>query len=240
MKGLVLAAGKGTRLNSAEVGMNKCMTLVHGTPIIERVLENLSKMEAIKEVVVVVGFRAEDIMKHLGNRYKHLKIRYAVQQEQKGVVNGIESARDAIDGDDFLLYLGDEIMVNPRHSEMIEHFNKTKPITLIGYIVADDIDKIKKTYTYTLDDNGNINCMVEKPEKPFNNLMGTGSIVFRNDIFEYMDKAPVNPIRNEKELCNLIQTAINNGERVGDFQVADYFVNVNTKDEVNETNQLSL
>ncbi len=240
MKGLVLAAGKGTRLNSAEVGINKCMRLVAGRPIIERVLENLARIEQIEEVVVVVGFRAADIINHLGSSYKHLKIAYAEQKEQKGVVNAIEAAREAIGNEDFLLHLGDEIMVNPRHVEMVNNFYENDYITQVGYIIADDIEKIKKTYTYTMDENGNIDCMVEKPEKPFNNYMGTGSIIFRNDIFGYIDKAPVNPIRGEKELCNLIQTAINDGNNVGHFHVADYFVNVNTDEEVMETKELNL
>lgn len=241
MKALVLAAGKGSRLKEVHKNeRNKCMTEVYGKPVVERVLQNIENVEGINEVVIVVGFRADDITEYFGNKYNSLTIKYAVQEEQRGVVNAIECAKEQLDGDDFLLHLGDEIFISPRHNEMIKHFYENEIFTLLGSIVVENTDKIKKTYTYDFDEDGNVCRMVEKPEKPFNNFMGTGSIVFRNEIFKYIENTPVHPVRREKELSGMIQLAINENRKVGDFEVAEYFVNMNTINELNEVQELAL
>jgi dTDP-glucose pyrophosphorylase len=61
--------------------------------------------------------------------------------------------------------------------------------------------------------------------------MGTGNILFRNAIFDYLELTPINPSRGEKELPDLIQCAIDDGEAVKLFQVCDHYINVNSPEE---------
>ena len=60
MKALVLAAGRGTRFGSLSQGTNKCMLEIGGKPLIEYTLQAIALLPEIEEVVIVVGYRAED------------------------------------------------------------------------------------------------------------------------------------------------------------------------------------
>lgn len=240
MKALILAAGKGKRLNGVLQGKNKCLTMVGNKSIIERILDNIANIPEISDVVIVVGFMAEDIIGYLGKNYKNLHITYVTQKEQKGVVDAMECARNEIAGEDFLLHLGDELMNSPKHAAMLEMFYNQGFFTLVGSIAVDNTELIKKTYTFTYDTDGNITKLVEKPRLPFNNQMGTGNIIFSGDIYNYIDKTPVNPVRGEKELVDLIQTAIDDRRKTGYFEVTDYFINLNTIEEFNEIKGLDI
>jgi dTDP-glucose pyrophosphorylase len=232
MKGLILAAGKGERLNNQPTRINKCMIKINGKPVIAYSLE-CAAGAGVEEIVVVVGYRAEDIINTIGTAYKNTKIRYVIQWKQEGLVHAIECAREALAGEDFLLILGDEIMINPRDSEMIKEYKKDKNMFgLCGVLWTGNPDQIRKTYTLDLDGDNRIRQLVEKPGKPFNNYQGTGHCVFNNKIFEYMEITPINPQRNQKELPDLIQTVINKGNIVKSFLICDRYVNINAREDI--------
>ena len=65
-----------------------------------------------------------------------------------------------------------------------------------------------------------------------NHTMGTGNCVFSKRIFDFIERTPINQQRGEKELPDLIQCAIDDGEPVKRFHIGDRYVNVNTPDEI--------
>ncbi len=65
MKALVLAAGRGSRLESGIEQPNKCMLRLFGKPLVQYSLENASRAGA-SEIVIVVGFQAEDVINGFG------------------------------------------------------------------------------------------------------------------------------------------------------------------------------
>ena len=80
--------------------------------------------------------------------------------------------------------------------------------------------------------NKKILKLIEKPNTPYNNLMGTGNIIFNSKIFNYINKTPTNSIRNEKELPDLIQSAINDGKIGYYFKLSSTYINVNTLQDI--------
>lgn len=132
-----------------------------------------------------------------------------------------------------MLLLGDEIFIMPRHSEMIDNFSNNKEIfTICGVLRVEVKELIKNTYSILFDETERILRLVEKPNKPLNNIMGTGNCIFRNRIFDYIKKTPINAGRGEKELPDLIQCAIDDGNLVKYFFIAKNYVNVNTENDV--------
>ena len=116
---------------------------------------------------------------------------------------------------------------------MVKVFNKTKTLAVCGMIDVDDISQITKTYSILIDkEKKQIMRLIEKPKSPQNNFMGTGNIIFKNAIFSYIEMTPVNPIRNEKELPDLIQCAIDNGKIVMYHNLSSKYVNVNTPEDI--------
>jgi dTDP-glucose pyrophosphorylase len=232
MKALILAGGRGKRLDGLMVKSNKCMIKIKGKHLLEYNLENAVK-GGLDEIIIVIGYRGEDIVDTFGYKYNRTKIQYVFQEEPIGLVHAIECAKEALEGEDFLLMLGDEILQRPRHSEMIEEYkSKSEIFGLCGVLWVNDRNLIKKTYTIFQDDNNSIHKLIEKPKKPFNNFQGTGQCVFNNKILEYIDITPINPQRKAKELPGLIQTAIDNGKIIKSFNICHKYSNINTKEDI--------
>ena len=70
-----------------------------------------------------------------------------------------------------------------------------------------------------------------------NNIMGTGNCVFKNRIFEYIRYTPINHQRGEKELPDLIQSAIDDGQLVKIFDIGGNYINVNTVEDLDALEQ---
>lgn len=228
MKALILAGGRGSRLQNLTENKNKSMHEFKGRPLIEYSLDNSRKAGA-DEIVIVVGYKAEQIINRFGNNYKGIPVKYVIQWERKGVVHAMECSEESIEGSDFILFLADEILVDPRHDSMLQTFTEQELFALCGIVWVDEIEKIKKTYSVIYDEHSQrIYRLIEKPRKPFNNMMGTGNCFFKNEIFEYIAVTPINQQRGEKELPDLIQCAIDDGNTVKFFDIGGDYINVNT------------
>lgn len=235
MKALILAGGRGSRLGEATADRNKSMCRYRGRYIIENSLEN-ARSAGADEIVLLVGYKAETIINEIGIRYRDVPIRYVIQWERRGVVHAIEQCGEALEGQDFLLMLADEVFDEPRHGRMREVFNE-KPDTfaLCGVVRVEDRSLISKTYAVMQEaSNSRIHRLVEKPRSPMNDVQGTGNCLFRNGILDYIEYTPINQQRKEKELPDLIQCAIDDGKIVKSFEIAAWYRNVNTLEELGE------
>jgi dTDP-glucose pyrophosphorylase len=238
MKALVLAGGRGKRLNAVSQEKNKCMLQFLGKPLIQYSLDNAVEA-GVSQIIIVVGYFAEDIINYFGNIYRQVPIRYVIQPEQHGLVHAMECSRHAIGEDDFMLLLGDEILINPYHADMIRRFQHDDAFGICGVVVEKDRSRISRTYTVFYDRaDGRIWRLVEKPQKPTSDIMGTGNCVFRNRILEFIEMTPIHYKRGEKELPDLIQCAIDEGEKVNSFIICDRYANVNSEVDLTELEQL--
>jgi NDP-sugar pyrophosphorylase family protein len=232
MKAVILAAGRGTRLEGITEPCNKCMLKFRGQFLIEYSLQSATRAN-VSEIVIVVGYRAEDIINTFGIAYHGVRIRYVIQRELKGLVNAIETCQEASEGEDFMLFLADELLIDPNPSEMAEVFEKEGLFVICGVTQVEDISLISRTYSviYNAEDS-RIYRLIEKPVKPVNNIMGTGNCIFRNEIFNYIPRTPINQTRQQKELPDLIQCTIDDGHPVKLFHISAEYVNINTPDDI--------
>ena len=88
-KAIVLAAGKGTRLQTEGITLPKVMREANGKPLLHYVLSNLSFLKK-EDTVLVVGYHREDVLKVFGD-YPH-----AVQEPQLGTGHAVAVAREAV------------------------------------------------------------------------------------------------------------------------------------------------
>lgn len=239
LKALILAAGRGRRLGEKTSSQNKCMLRLNGKPVIEYGLDCASVTD-VGEIVIVVGHGAEDIINAYGNLYKGKPVKYVIQYDPQGLVHAIESSEDAIGKDDFMLLLGDEILVNPKHRLMSEKFKNENLFGICGIVIEKDRVRISKTYNLIQDEQNRIFRLIEKPRKPMNDLMGTGNCIFKNEIFSYIPQTPINQQRKEKELPDLIQCAIDEGKIVKSFFICDRYFNINSEEDLEEAKSFFL
>lgn len=240
MKALILAGGRGKRLGELSQDRNKCMIKMMGKPLITYSLDCVVTNN-VSEIVIVVGYKKEEIIDVFGNEYRGKPIKYVIQKEQRGLVHAMECAREAIGKEDFMLLLGDELMVNSKHSEMIKKYYDEDVFAVCGVLRVDDENLIKKTYAIQ-ERKGKITDLIEKPDIEkikdsglvMRNIMGTGSCIFSHEIFDYIARTPISQKRGEKELPDLIKSAICDGRIVRSALICDKYFNINAKEEMKE------
>ncbi len=232
MKALILAAGRGKRLSTHVDDYPKCMLRLHGKPLVQYSLEN-AVQAGVSEIVMVVGYRAEETINVFGNSFQGVRIKYAIQDNPKGLVQAIECSRSTIGDSDFMLFLADEILRNPRHTEMIEKFYSEDLFVICGVVHEPNLEEIRKTYAVIQDEKTQrLYRLIEKPRASLNHIRGTGNCIFRPAIFDYPALTPINPRRGEKELPDLIQCAIDDGHPVRALNIGDDYININTPAEI--------
>ena len=91
MKAVVLAGGLGTRLRESVPDLPKAMAPVAGRPFMEYLLDGM-QAGGIHEVLLSVGYRSDDIIRHFGSRYRGISIGYCVEQEPLGTGGAIAYA----------------------------------------------------------------------------------------------------------------------------------------------------
>lgn len=110
MQAIILAAGMGKRLGEHTRNNTKCMVPVNGTPLIDRVLNQLARLQ-LRRVVIVVGYEGQQVMDYVGNERNGMPIEY-VQNPVYDKTNNIYSlalAKQQLQEDDTLLIESDLI-----------------------------------------------------------------------------------------------------------------------------------
>lgn len=228
MKALILAGGRGNRINEFSEDQNKCMMPFRGKPLIQHALERIAETD-ISEIIIVVGYKAEDIINHYGISFQKKRVRYVIQREQRGLVHAIECAEDLLEGEDFFLMLSDEVMHASRSNEMLDFFEAEKEtFGVCGILKVEDPDSVRRTYALVKDDHDRIFRLIEKPRRPINEYQGTGHCIFKNRILDYIKITPLHHERKEKELPDLIQCCIDDGNIVKAFLICGRYANINS------------
>ena len=108
MQALILAAGTGSRLGKHTKENTKCMLEINNKRLIDYVLEMLHNV-GIKKLIMVVGYKKENLIKHVGSSYKNVKIEY-IENSIYYKTNNIYSlylAKDKLAEDDTILIESD-------------------------------------------------------------------------------------------------------------------------------------
>ncbi len=128
MQAVILAAGQGTRLRPLTDRCPKCLVEVQGKPILQHQLEALSDA-GLRECIIVVGYRAEQVRDYFGAHFRNLSITY-VENEIFDRTNNIYSlwlARPRIT-EDLLLLEGDLVFDSGLLMDLLEVPNKNAAV----------------------------------------------------------------------------------------------------------------
>lgn len=103
---IVLAGGKGTRLQGVVPDVPKPMAPVNGKPFLEYILKYL-KRNGVSKVVLSVGYKWEIIQEYFGDDYDGIDLVYSVENEPLGTGGAIKQALSLIEGEQALIINGD-------------------------------------------------------------------------------------------------------------------------------------
>jgi len=102
-RAVILAAGKGNRLQPLTADIPKCLVKVGGEPLLERALGALGS-QGVSEAVIVIGYKGDIIRERIGDCFDGVDIRY-VEAPDFATTNNIRSLWDARD------YLNEDVLL---------------------------------------------------------------------------------------------------------------------------------
>jgi glucose-1-phosphate thymidylyltransferase len=221
MKAVVLAAGEGTRLRPLTEETPKALVEVADRPILSHCFDALVELGA-EELLVVVGYRKEQIIDRYGDGYEGVPITYAHQREAKGLAHALLTVEEQID-DDFMLMLGDNVFrANLGDVLRRQQEQRTDAAFLVEQVPYDEADRYGVCDT---NDYGEIVEVVEKPEEPPTNLVMTGFYTFSPAIFHACHLVqPSN--RGEYELSEAVDLLIQSGRTIDAIRMDGWRVDV--------------
>ncbi|MDY0276446.1 MAG: bifunctional UDP-N-acetylglucosamine diphosphorylase/glucosamine-1-phosphate N-acetyltransferase GlmU [Acholeplasma sp.] len=199
--GLILAAGKGTRMQS---DLPKCAYPILRKPMIEYIVENMES-SVIDEVVVVIGHKREYIQDLLKTR-----VSYAFQEEQLGTGHAVNSAKELLGNKEGITFIipGDVPLIPSELMDKIITAHKEMGNDLT--VVSMNLEYPKSYGRIVRDEYGIIEAIVE--EKDCNEYqkqikeVNTGIYVVDNKkLFKVLDKIKLNERKNEYYLTDIVE-----------------------------------
>jgi len=236
MKGLILAGGTGSRLRPITHTGPKQLVPVANKPVIQYGIEDLREA-GITEIGIVLGDKGrKEIQSFLGDGSEFgVDITYIIQGEPLGLAHAAACARDFVSDDDFVMYLGDNIL-NSGITELVESFEHGD----YGAGVAlQEVDDPQAFGIADVDDGGNITRLVEKPDNPPTNLALIGMYVFSPTIFDAIEGLE-SSWRGELEITDAIQSLIEDGHAIDSHVVDGWWKDTGKPEDIIGANRLVL
>jgi UDP-N-acetylglucosamine diphosphorylase/glucosamine-1-phosphate N-acetyltransferase len=199
---IILAGGEGKRVFPLAVNKPKPMFKILGKPLIQHVIMTLKKA-GLKDFVVVVGHRGEQIRKYLGDGSKlGVNINYTVQNASLGMANALETT-ESLAEDNFFVVNGDDIFEAALIKKMVRQFmDEDAEIVLSS-------KPVKKTWKFGIIrvEDEKVTDFVEKPPKGKepSNLAVVGVYILPKRIFDYYKKIPVSDHQYEDAILQFIR-----------------------------------
>lgn len=208
MKGVILAAGKGTRLYPVTHHIPKPLLPLANRPTIHYAFDRLKEL-GITEICIVVGEMGPQMQADLGDGSEFgIRLSYVTQTEPRGLAHAVGFARDFVGGDSFVLYLGDAIY-SDGFQRFADRFSESKCANLNIVKAVEDPSRFGVANV----EGERIVKLVEKPKNPESNLAMAGMYFFGPEIWSVLpDLKP--SARGEFEITDAIQALIDQGNVV--------------------------
>ncbi len=202
MKAVILAGGRGSRLQAITKGLPKQMAEVAGDIHIKHLLDRLPP--ELNDLIIVTGNVGGDILENYilkinGNR----NITFVRQEEPTGTAHALQLTKKYVENEEhFVVMYADDLY----EREVIKDCLKERNAMLVA-----EVPDPRRFGIVELRDDGTVKGIEEKPEHPKSNLASTGFFVFSPEIFNYEPK--VGP-KGEYYLVSMIEGMIQDGKKI--------------------------
>lgn len=235
---IVLAAGKGTRMNSVKP---KVLHEIGGRQMIEYILEKLVQLN-LKQIIIVVGYGAEEVKNSLGSRWT-----YALQENPSGgTADAVKAGLTKIDpdsdtilvlgGDDSAFYkiktLKDFLAFHPKGGGIISAITTSRSqVERLGRVIRDESSKFKLTMEV---------WEYEKSSQISDEVL-CGAYLFQADwLKKNIEKIDNNNDKKEYRITEALNIAHSQGLKVGLFKLKNpnEWFGINTPEDLEKANRL--
>ncbi|MGE5296556.1 MAG: nucleotidyltransferase family protein [Solirubrobacterales bacterium] len=182
MEAMILAGGKGTRLQSAVGDRPKPMAEVAGRPFIEWLLPLLYD-QGIRRVVLCIGHMGEQVEAHFGDGSRWgMELRYSRDPYPLGTGGAVRYALEQVRGDRFLVLNGDSYCRCDIHTLAETHRKNLAKATL--WLV--ETDDCRRYGSVVLGENGAVRSFAEKRPDSRCGLINAGVYLIERSAAEMM------------------------------------------------------
>lgn len=175
MKAVILAAGEGVRMRPLTLDTPKPLLPLAGKPLLQHLVEMLPP--SVDELILVVGYRGEQIKDYCGTAFLGHPITYVTQTERKGTYHALELCKPYLAPDKpFAFFFSDDLLDPAAIAECLSY-----PCA----VVASRVERPERFGVIELNPDGTIRDIVEKPEHPLTDLATTTAFSITPHIFRY-------------------------------------------------------
>lgn len=184
MKGIILAGGSGTRLYPITLTLCKQLLPIYDKPMIYYPLSVLM-LAKIREVLIISTPKDTSKFQELfgDGSWLGMEISYCIQEQPKGLAEGLILAENFIRNDDIALILGDNIFYGQGFSDLLQNAkndSKNGYASIFSYHVKDP----ERFGVAEISKNGEVLSLEEKPQYPKSNYAVTGLYFYDNSAIE--------------------------------------------------------
>ena len=227
---VIPAAGEGTRMRPLTTDRPKALVEVAGQPLLEHVLDALHPVAG--EVVVVVGYRGEQIVDRFGSDYRGLGLTYVRQPERRGLADAVLQAEPHVDGD-FISLNGDNVIRADLERLVGRHRETGADATAFVERVSPDragegaVLELASGDDPGTGDRPRVTGLVEKPADPPSTLVPRGCYVFSPAIFDAC-RLVTPGSTGERELTDAVDLLLTAGRRFEPVPLDGWCHNLNS------------
>lgn len=224
MRVIILAGGKGKRLEPYTTVLPKPLMPIDDMPILEVMIRQL-KYYGFTNITLAVGHLGGLIRAYCGDGKKFgVQLDYSQEDEPLGTAGPISLVKGLTES--FLVMNGD-ILTDMDYNAIVRYHKKSKAIATLGLFkknITIDLGVIKA------DDDGVIDDYVEKPTIHYE--ISTGIYVFESSIKRYIPKG------KRLDLPELIILLTRNGEKVVGYRFDGFWLDIGRVDDYCEATKL--
>jgi len=170
-KGIILAGGRGTRLNPITLGVSKQLLPIYDKPMIYYPLSVLM-LAGIRDILIITTPQDQPAYVRLlgdGSQWG-IELSFKLQSTPDGLAQAFILAEDFLQGEPCTLILGDNIFYGHGFVDLLSHAHSSKGASVFAYQVIDP----HHYGVVEFDDDFSVKSIEEKPHKPKSNYAITG------------------------------------------------------------------
>lgn len=243
IKGLILSGGAGTRLRPITHTSAKQLVPIANKPILFYGIEAMAEAGITEIGIVISPETGADIRSAVGDGAAFgVTVTYLVQDEPLGLAHCVLLARDFLADDDFVMYLGDN-MLEQNLVSFVEEFAQSRTGGSnehpAAQILLAKVDDPRSFGVADVTADGRVVALVEKPDNPPSDLALVGVYLFDPRIHTAV--AAIEPSsRGELEITDAIQWLIDQGHHVAHNELSGWWIDTGKKDPLLNCNLLVL
>ncbi len=205
-QGVILAAGRGTRLGALTHSLPKPLLEVGGRPLLDHIVASMTA-SGVRQLTVVTGYLADEVEHHLAAS-SPVPIGFVRQRQVNGTAGALRLVARAVGHEPFMLGWGDIATDRDHYLTVAEAFRPA----LAGVIGVNMLGDVSSGSSVVFGDDLVITDIIEKPtEAPPSHWNNAGVMIFGPQVWAHVETLRPS-LRGEFELPDAIRSMLASGE----------------------------